>query len=141
MIVQEIFYGVKCDRCREIYEAGDYAYYSEKNSVIEDATDNDWIEQNGKHYCPDCYTLDEETDEIIINPDIPDVVNKIQKFILHITRNNPETREKEDSFELSFNEYHPIGNAETNWITSFQNVHFERTTKQRYSKILITIKK
>ena len=141
MIVPEIFYGVKCDRCKEIFEAGDHAYYSDKSSVLDEALDYAWIEQNGKHYCPNCYAQDEETDEITIRPDIPEAVKKIQKFILNITRNSHNTREKEDSFEISINEYFPIGNAEVNWICSFPNVNFERIPKDHYNKILITVKK
>ena len=141
MIVPEIFYGVKCNRCGEMFESGDYAYYSDESSVLDEALECDWIEQNGKHYCPNCYTQDEETDEFKIYPEIPEVVKKIQKFIRTITKNNPETKEKQDLFELSFNEFHPIGNAEVNWICSFPNVHFERTAKDYYNKILITIQK
>lgn len=141
MIVPEIFYGVKCDRCGEIHESGEYAYYSDESNALDEAKESDWIEQNGKHYCPCCYTQDEETEAITIRPNIPESVKKIQKFIRTITRNNPETREKNDSFELSINEYFPIGNAEVNWICSFPNVHFERTAKDHYNKVLITIQK
>lgn len=141
MIVREIFHAVKCDRCGEINESGDVQFWGDESTVIEEANENEWHIDDLKHYCPNCFTVDEETDEVTIKPLFPEVVKKIQKFIITIARFIPETREKEGLFELTFNEYHPIGNAEISWITSFPNVHFERVIQERYSKVKITIEK
>lgn len=143
MIVDAIFYGIKCDRCGSIHEGGEgYTYMMDKSSILEDALENEWVENNGKHYCPNCYipSEDEDSEEITIKPAIPDLVKKIEKFLKFITKNTPRTIETSDSFEMSFNEYKPIGNAELNWLTSFPNVSFERITNTHYNKITITIK-
>lgn len=70
MIYEEIMYGVKCDRCYEIYENGDgCTVSSDKHDMEEEACENDWQEVDGRHYCPDCYTRDEnDEDKIIVKP-------------------------------------------------------------------------
>lgn len=142
MIVKEIFYGVKCNRCGEMNETGDYTYMSDESSAENEALDNEWFIDNGKHYCPNCFTVNDETDEKTVNPPIPDIVKKIEKFLIYITKNIPSTIETNDCFKISFNEYRPVGIAEENWLASLPNVSFERTAipESRYSKIVITIK-
>jgi len=140
MIIKEIFYAVKCNRCGSVNESGDYTFMSDESSAIDEANDNDWAVENGEHFCPNCFTTNDETDEIIVKPAIPDLVKKIKKFLSFVTKNTPRTIEKSDSFEMSFNEYNPIGNAEVNWLQSFPNVSFERIPERHYNKIIITIK-
>lgn len=85
MIVTEIFYGVKCDRCGTICESGDdYQYWPDEDSAIECAENDDWIEEKGKHYCPNCYAIDPETDEIKILPSYPDHIKKIRDFLRYV---------------------------------------------------------
>ncbi len=35
MIVSEIFYGVKCNRCGEQYEDGEHSFWSDEDNAIE----------------------------------------------------------------------------------------------------------
>lgn len=58
--LHEIFHAVRCDRCGETHE-GEYEYHVDEQSAWESAQEDDWIEVDGKHYCPCCYH--EENDE------------------------------------------------------------------------------
>lgn len=98
MITEEIFYGVKCDRCGKVYEMnGEYAYYSDKNEILDAALDNGWKTIHGKHYCSCCYIEKDDTTvtnnydddderedderEYIPRPNYPDCYHKLQHFI------------------------------------------------------------
>ncbi len=67
-IFQETCYGLICDRCEQVFEHPftGYSLWTNQSAPIEESTDRDWIEHEGKHYCPECYIIDEETDEITI---------------------------------------------------------------------------
>lgn len=53
-----------CDCCGErLRDINDFVGYIDADIWAE--TEHDWIEQDGKHYCPDCYTID-DSDNIII---------------------------------------------------------------------------
>jgi len=142
MIIKEIFYGIKCDRCGCYNESGDYKFYMEESQAVENAMDDEWnttIQDN--HYCPNCYTINEDTEEITIKPPFPESVKRIEKFIDTITRNCAEVYEKEDRFEIEFNEHFPLDTAAQNWITTSYPVAIERIPLRRGNKILITIRK
>ncbi|ROT06815.1 hypothetical protein EEL33_08585 [Muribaculaceae bacterium Isolate-037 (Harlan)] len=87
MIYEEIMYGVKCDRCYEIYENGDgCTVSSDKHDMEEEACENDWQEVDGRHYCPDCYTRDEnDEDKIIVKPLIHYSFFKFQSLVNQLT--------------------------------------------------------
>lgn len=42
-----------------MYENGEYSVYPDESTALEYALDDCWIEEDNKHYCPDCYTEDE----------------------------------------------------------------------------------
>lgn len=87
MIYEEIMYGVKCDRCHEIYENSDgCTVSSDKYDMEEEACENDWQEIDGRHYCPDCYTRDEnDEDKIIVKPLIHYSFFKFQSLVNQLT--------------------------------------------------------
>lgn len=64
-IISETFYTVQCDRCGKIlaHETLDVLWRGDKEYAKEEASEHDWAEINGKHYCPDCYEVDGEHDE------------------------------------------------------------------------------
>ena len=69
MIKEKIMYTVICDRCgADALSESEFSCWNEHDVAIDDAVDN-WDYQiiDGKHYCPKCWTLD-ENDEIIIKP-------------------------------------------------------------------------
>lgn len=70
MIKEKIYYDIICDCCGKSLtdESGDC--YPDINSAEMVASQSDWLrlEINGKHYCPDCYEVNEETDEYVPKP-------------------------------------------------------------------------
>lgn len=64
-IVKKYFYNIKCDRCGAIAFENEW---SENESDLEDFLyETDFIEKDGKHYCPDCYIVD-DNDECHVLP-------------------------------------------------------------------------
>ena len=62
-IVKECFYNVECDRCGKL--ANEELWKDDEAFAKEEAVDSGFIEVDGKHYCPDCYTIDDE-DNIVV---------------------------------------------------------------------------
>ena len=60
-------YMCECDRCGKIHvnENLGVIAWADCEQAFEDASESGWTEIDGKHYCPDCYEYDEETDEYI----------------------------------------------------------------------------
>lgn len=81
MIKTAVLYGLKCDRCGELYEDGEYSFWTDEDSVIERAYEDDWIELKGKHYCPNCHEIDEETGEIKVYEQYPHHLKTLNEFI------------------------------------------------------------
>ena len=71
MIITEVFYAVKCNRCGTVYDDSEHSFWSDEGISVENALESDWKEVNNKHYCTDCYEIDEETDEIKVYEDYP----------------------------------------------------------------------
>jgi hypothetical protein len=66
MIVKEYFYAVKCSNCGDMSELDDATFWSDESSAVEIAEDSDWcVTDDGKHYCPDCYSFDDEDNLVI----------------------------------------------------------------------------
>ena len=102
MIVSEIFYGVKCNRCGEQYEDGEHSFWSDEDNAIENAIESEWIEEKGKHYCTECYEYNEEKDENLPKIDFPEYIKKTKKFIDKMLLSySAKISEKEDYFEIS----------------------------------------
>lgn len=56
-----------CDNCGADSNAdSEFRAWSDKSSARDMAMDSDWIEDEGKHYCPACYSIDDE-DNYIFN--------------------------------------------------------------------------
>ena len=66
-IKQEVV-SIECDNCKEDYanEESGFAVWVYESDAMADASDNGWIEENGKHYCDKCHHYNDE-DELIIN--------------------------------------------------------------------------
>ena len=65
MIEEVTYYDIICDRCGKSLTEESNICYPDTNSALMVAGQSEWIDINGKHYCPDCYELDEETDEYL----------------------------------------------------------------------------
>lgn len=119
MIVEEIFYGIKCNRCLELHEDGEHSFWNDHGNAIESAMESDWINEKGKDYCPNCHEINDETDELIIFEDFPKhivVLNKfIDKIVIGFDRRNSETN---SLFVVNFSLYNKenLEDAEENFI-------------------------
>lgn len=61
MIVEVEMYTVECDNCKTVSGAdSEFSCWGDKAIALEDAIENNWIEHEGKHYCPNCYTIDDD---------------------------------------------------------------------------------
>ena len=65
MIKPVTMYSVVCDRCGKEFETYDFVAWTDECSAREQALESEWQEIGGKHYCPDCYEYDENTDEYV----------------------------------------------------------------------------
>lgn len=66
MIKQLTMYTLICDNCgQDASEGEDYSCWSEPDWVIDGAEESGWYVED-KHYCPDCFSWDDE-DKLVIN--------------------------------------------------------------------------
>ena len=74
MIKEVKSYALICDNCGKTYIENyhDYSVWLEPDTAIEEAEYEDWIEHEDKHYCPNCYELDDDDNIVIKN-------NKVKK--------------------------------------------------------------
>ncbi len=57
---------LSCDNCNEPYEnCNGFGIFADKMAAKDDALDDEWIEEDGKNYCPKCYTIDDDDNVII----------------------------------------------------------------------------
>jgi len=67
MIVKVEMYTVECDNCKKTRGSeSEYSCWNDEAYALEEAIDSDWIEHEGKHYCPDCYKIDDDDNITII---------------------------------------------------------------------------
>lgn len=122
MIIAETFYGIKCNRCGELYEDGEHSFWSDENSAIENAFESDWQEVAGKHYCSGCSEVNEETDEVIIYPEYPTHLKTLNSFLDKITKAiGRDVIESEKGFfivKCRFYNRHKLEEYESNYIKS-----------------------
>lgn len=143
MIIKEIFYAIKCDRCGYINEVGDIQFLSDEDIAESQAKDDDWLcNIKGEHYCQDCFTENEETEEILIKPLFPQSIDRIKEFVSKITENYPRVIERENGFEIYFYTHCGFDTASKNWITSsYPEAKIDTIPNGKYNKIIITIPK
>lgn len=65
MIKEVTYYDIICDRCGKSFIDESETCYPDKDSAEMFAEQSEWVEINGKDYCPDCYELDEVTDKYV----------------------------------------------------------------------------
>lgn len=58
---------VICDNCQmDIGMYNEYSCWNDENYAEENAMESDWHRQEDKHYCPDCYTYDDDDNFILV---------------------------------------------------------------------------
>lgn len=106
MVTQQIFYGLKCNRCQCEFEDGDQSHFSDEETVIEYALESDWIEKNGKHYCSDCYDIDEDTNQVTILEEFPEHLKTIRNFIEKVVKGRTSVSEDSKDFKIVAKLFH-----------------------------------
>ena len=100
MIKAEILYTVQCDRCKGLLDDGEFQYWVGTDMAVERAKDSEWIIRGNKHYCPKCYTLNDDDEEEIKSP-IPEQIFELQKFLSLVTKGGCTIKEENNCFVLS----------------------------------------
>lgn len=108
MIEQKIFYGLKCDRCGTMCEGGEFEYFDDESFAVENALESEWKEIGDKHYCPDCYEIDEETDEVKVYEPYPDYIDKVMSFIKGGLKVGAILKETKDKFTITVFSYNVL---------------------------------
>jgi len=54
MIKEVRAYQVFCDICGKVFPDPEEPVYFEKREEVEFCPDDDWIEEDGKHFCSEC---------------------------------------------------------------------------------------
>ena len=65
MIEEVIYYDIICDRCGKSLTEESETCYPDTESAEMVAKNSEWMMIGDKHYCADCYELDEKTDEYV----------------------------------------------------------------------------
>jgi hypothetical protein len=67
MIKEVKMFTIICDNCKhDIGEDQDYSCWSHSSSALDNANESDWLEHEHNHYCPSCYSYN-DNDELIID--------------------------------------------------------------------------
>lgn len=66
-MIQEVkMFTVVCDNCGEdIGATSEYSCWNDEFYAEEKAMDSDWHREGDKHYCPDCFSHDDDDNLII----------------------------------------------------------------------------
>ena len=93
-----IFWSMECDRCGTVFSNyDDYTCFPDTDMI--DYAD-DWAEVGGdRHYCPNCHTYNEETEEVTVKPPYPFELLRLKKIL-----NSGLIASKYPEFELSEDE-------------------------------------
>lgn len=66
MIKELVLYTVVCDNCGDdINKDADYCAWNDKQFTQEMADEAGWIKEDDKHYCPDCFSYDDDDNLVI----------------------------------------------------------------------------
>ncbi len=77
MIIKEYFYAIECDNCKKVAGSNEHdsAWLPDEDGAKDNAVNGEqWHEEGDKHYCPHCFSFDDE-DNLIIKPNsaiVPD---------------------------------------------------------------------
>ena len=112
MIVNKVFYGVKCNRCHEIYETtDDLSFFEDENDAIENAEEYDWLTIQDKHYCPNCYKTvkdDNGRQEFVVEEPIPQEVFQTKDVLEKLLHAMVNLDWDDNFYYLSYVEYYGV---------------------------------
>jgi hypothetical protein len=66
-MIQEVkMYTVICDCCgKDVNKDAEYSCWSDEEFAEDIAMESDWLKEEDKHYCPDCFSYDDEDNLVI----------------------------------------------------------------------------
>lgn len=66
-MIQEVkMFTVVCDSCgKDVCQNAEYSAWNEKRYAEDVAMESDWLKDNDKHYCPDCFTYNDEDNLVV----------------------------------------------------------------------------
>ena len=74
MVKEVTMFTVVCDNCgKDVKKDAEYSAWNEKTFAEDIAMEADWIKENDKHYCSDCFTYDDD-DNLLIKSILGDVI-------------------------------------------------------------------
>ena len=87
MIKEVTCYDIICDRCGKSLTKESEMCYPDTESAEMVAMDTEWKKICGKHYCSDCYELDEKTDEYVTKKNMSEITycGECHKFLYEDT--------------------------------------------------------
>jgi hypothetical protein len=64
------YYTIECDNCKKVYidDHNGYSAWADESDAFENASNDNWIEEEGNHYCNECWSYDDEDNLIIKKP-------------------------------------------------------------------------
>lgn len=66
MIKEVTMYTVVCDNCKkDCNEGQEYSCWSDKSYTEDSAMEADWLKEDDKHYCTDCFSYDDDDNLVI----------------------------------------------------------------------------
>ena len=66
MLQKVEMYTIVCDNCGEdIGATQEYSCWNDEVYAEQNAGDSDWLKEDGKHYCPKCYSYD-DNDQLVL---------------------------------------------------------------------------
>jgi len=66
MIKEVKMFTVICDNCgKDVCEGTEYSAWDEADFVTQIAGESDWHIEGDTHYCPDCFSFDDEDNLVI----------------------------------------------------------------------------
>jgi len=67
MIKEVKMFTVICDNCKaDSNRNSEYSCWNDEGTARDTAMESDWHEEGDKHYCPDCFNVD-DNDNVTIN--------------------------------------------------------------------------
>jgi len=72
MLQKVEMYTVVCDNCqKDIGTEDEYSCWNDDSYAETNAMESDWQKEEKKHYCPECYSYD-DNDNLVLNSSLKD---------------------------------------------------------------------
>lgn len=107
MIESRIFHAIKCDRCGS-HDDSEFVFWEDDSTCIDNAIESDWIISGNSHYCPDCWTYNDEDEKVTLKP-YPDHLKEVLKFLSTLYAGAKIVKDTKGHFDILVNFYRSSG--------------------------------